>query len=120
MERARLKYLFIELYKKIEDLQKQIDDIKVENKKFQDLIDGATTAIADSKKNDTPKTGKTPQSSNGAGCGVKLSYKEQVTLKSIVSQLRVKRIPTIYILSHIDRRLKRDHHFAHEIMKEKI
>ena len=77
----------------------------------------ATSSTDDSKKNATPGE---PAASNSAGCGAKLNYKEQVILKSIVSLLRVKRIPIHYILSHIDRRLKRDHHFAHEIMKEKI
>ena len=115
-----------ELYKKIEELQKQMDEMKIQNEKFQDLVDAAGGVLDadnlpstdDSKKNDTP--GKTPQSSNGAGCGAKLNYKEQVILKSIVSQLKVKRIPIHYILCHIDKRLKRDHHFAHEIMREKI
>ena len=113
-----------ELFKKVEELQKQIDTLKDQNEKFQDLVDVAggvvdDTSVSISSDDKVQSTsGSTPKPSGG--CGVKLSYKEQVTLKSIVSQLKVKRIPTIYILSHIDRRLKQDHHFAHEIMKEKI
>ena len=113
-----------ELFKKVEELQKQIDTLKEQNEKFQDLVDVAGGVVEDtdisvSSDNKTQSTSGSTSKPSG-GCGVKLSYKEQVILKSIVSQLKVKRIPVHYILCHIDKRLKRDHHFAHEIMREKI
>jgi len=115
-----------ELYKKIEELQKQMDEMKVQNEKFQDLIDTAGGVLDadnlpstdDSKKNDPP--GKTPQSSSGAGCGTKLNYKEQVLMKSIIQQMKVKRISTINIVKFMERKLKQDPHFVHEILRERI
>ena len=84
-----------ELYKKIEELQKQMDEMKVQNEKFQDLVDAAGGVLDpstdDSKKNDTP--GST-QPSTSAGCGTKLNYKEQVLMKSIIQQM-------IKIMGHI-------------------
>tara|TARA_Y100000310_G_scaffold316419_1_gene368125 strand:+ start:17173 stop:17499 length:327 start_codon:yes stop_codon:yes gene_type:complete len=101
-----------DLYKKVKELQDQIDEIKTQNKKFQDIIDASGGTL--SKK----KTGDTPPSSS-AGCGVKLNYKEQVILKSITTQLRTKRIMTIKLLNYIDRILKSDPHFVHQVNKEK-
>ena len=105
-----------DLYKKVKELQDQIDEIKTQNKKFQDIIDASGGTL--SKK----KTGDTPPSSNGklvGNCGVKLSYKEQIVLKSIATQLRTKRIMTIKLLNYIDRILKSDPHFVHQVNKEK-
>ena len=113
-----------ELFKKVEELQKQIDTLKDQNEKFQDLVDVAGGVIDDtdvsvSSDDKTQSTsGSTPKAN--AGCGAKLTYPQQVMLKSIVSQLKVKRIPIHHLLSHIDRKLKQNPHFAHEIMKEKI
>ena len=50
---------------------------------------------------------------------MKLSYKEQIVLKSIATQLRTKRIMTIKLLNYIDRILKSDPHFVHQVNKEK-
>lgn len=120
-----------ELYKKIEELQKQVDVIKEQNDKFQDIIDQAGGVIDDDlgtrinddvkKSNDTKKdagSASAPAKSSG-GCGVKLSYKEQIIIKSITTQLRTKRIMSIKLLSYIDRMLKMDPHFVHQVNKEK-
>jgi len=110
-----------ELYKKIEELQKQMDEMKVQNEKFQDLVDAAGGVLDpstdDSKKNETP--GST-QPSTSAGCGTKLNYKEQVLMKSIIQQMKVKRISTINIVKFMERKLKQDPHFVHEILRERI
>ena len=117
-----------ELYKKIEELQKQMDGIKEQNDKFQDIIDQAGGVIDDDlgtrinddvkKSADTAGSAPAPAKSSG-GCGVKLNYKEQTVLKSIATQLRTKRIVTIKLLNFIDRMLKTDPHFVHQVNKEK-
>jgi TolA-binding protein len=120
-----------ELYKKIEELQKQVDVIKEQNDKFQDIIDQAGGVLDDDlgtrinndvKKNDNTKKddGSAPAPAKpSGGCGVKLSYKEQTVLKSITTQLRTKRIMTIKLLNYIDKMLKNDPHFVHQVNKEK-
>jgi len=122
-----------ELYKKIEELQKQMDGIKEQNDKFQDIIDQAGgvlddddlgTRINDDVKKSADTAGSAPApapapASPSAGCGVKLNYKEQTVLKSIATQLRTKRIVTIKLLNFIDRMLKTDPHFVHQVNKEK-
>ena len=114
-----------ELYKKIEELQKQLDEMKVQNEKFQDLVDAAGGVLDadnlpstdDSNKNDTP--GST-QPSTSAVCGTKLNYKEQVLMKSIIQQMKVKRISTINMVKFMERKLKQDPHFVHEILRERV
>ena len=101
-----------DLYKKVKELQEQIDEIKTQNKKFQDIIDASGGTLPKKKTGDTPP-------SSSAGCGAKLNYKEQVILKSITTQLRTKRIMTIKLLNYIDRILKSDPHFVHQVNKEK-
>jgi len=117
-----------ELYKKIEELQKQMDGIKEQNDKFQDIIDQAGgvidddlgTRINDDVKKSADTAGSAPApASSSAGCGVKLNYKEQTVLKSISTQLRTKRIATIKLLNYVDRMLKTDPHFVHQVNKEK-
>ena len=100
-----------DLFKRVEDLQKQVDVIKEQNDKFQDIIDQAGGVIDDA--------GSTTSSGSSGGCGVKLNYKEQTVLKSISTQLRTKRIITIKLLNFIDRMLKSDPHFVHQVNKEK-
>ena len=105
-----------DLYKKVKGLQEQIDKIKIQNQKFQDIIDASGGTLP--KK----KTGDTPPSSSGklvGNCGVKLSYKEQVVLKSITTQLTVKRVMMIKLLNFTDRLLKSDPHFVQQVNKEK-
>jgi hypothetical protein len=105
-----------DLYKKVKNLQEQIDELKTENKKIQNIIDAAGGTLP--KK----KTGDTPPSSNGklvGNCGVKLSYKELVVLQSITTQLRVKRVMIIKLLNFTNRMLKSDPHFVHQVNKEK-
>jgi len=105
-----------DLYKKVKDLQDQIDEIKTQNKKFQDIIDASGDTLP--KK----KTGDTPPSSSGklvGSCGVKLSYKELVVLQSITTQLRAKRVMTIKLLNFTNRMLKSDPHFVHQVNREK-
>lgn len=122
-----------DLFKRVDDLQKQVDVIKEQNDKFQDIIDQAGGVIDDDlgtrinddvkKSNDTKKddtAGSTaPSASPSVGCGVKLNYKEQTVLKSISTQLRTKRIATIKLLNYVDRMLKTDPHFVHQVNKEK-
>ena len=120
-----------DLFKKVDDLQKQVDVIKEQNDKFQDIIDQAGGVIDDDlgtrinddvkKSNDTKKdAGSTPTpASPSTGCGVKLNYKEQTVLKSITTQLRTKRVMTIKLLNYVDRMLKTDPHFVHQVNKEK-
>ena len=120
-----------ELYKKIEELQKQMDVIKEQNDKFQDIIDQAGgvlddddlgTRINDDVKKSADTAGSAPApapASSSAGCGVKLNYKEQTVLKSIATQLRTKRVMTIKLLNYVDRMLKNDPHFVHQVNKEK-
>ena len=120
-----------ELYKKIEELQKQMDEMKVQNEKFQDIIDQAGGVLDDDlgtrinndvKKNDNIKkdAGSAPAPAKpSGGCGVKLSYKEQTVLKSIATQLHTKRVMTIKLLNYVDRMLKNDPHFVHQVNKEK-
>ena len=122
-----------ELYKKIEELQKQMDEMKVQNEKFQDIIDQAGGVLDDDlgtrinddvkKSNDTKKDNAAGSTSTPAspstGCGVKLNYKEQTVLKSITTQLRTKRVMTIKLLNYVDRMLKNDPHFVHQVNKEK-
>ena len=120
-----------DLFKKVDDLQKQVDVIKEQNDKFQDIIDQAGGVIDDDlgtrinddvkKSNDTKKdagSAPAPTKSSG-GCGMKLSYKEQIIMKSITTQLRTKRIMSIKLLSYIDKLLKTDPHFVHQVNKEK-
>tara|TARA_Y100000031_G_C8242453_1_gene396376 strand:- start:275 stop:655 length:381 start_codon:yes stop_codon:yes gene_type:complete len=119
-----------DLFKKVDDLQKQIDVIKEQNDKFQDIIDQAggvldddlgtgsiDTTTDDAKKDDA--SGNTPASSPSPGCGMKLNYKEQTVLKSITTQLRTKRIMTIKLLNYVNRMLKTDPHFVHQVNNEK-
>ena len=120
-----------DLFKRVDDLQKQVDVIKEQNDKFQDIIDQAGGVLDDDletrinndvKKNDNTKkdAGSAPAPSKpSGGCGVKLSYKEQTVLKSITTQLRTKRIMTIKLLNYIDKMLKNDPHFVHQVNKEK-
>ena len=122
-----------DLFKRVDDLQKQVDVIKEQNDKFQDIIDQAGGVLdddlgtrinddvkksADTKKDDTAGSTSTPASPS-TGCGVKLNYKEQTVLKSISTQLRTKRIATIKLLNYVDRMLKTDPHFVHQVNKEK-
>ena len=122
-----------DLFKKVDDLQKQVDDIKEQNDKFQDIIDQAGGVLDDDlgtrinddvkKSNDTKKDNAAGSTSTPAspstGCGVKLNYKEQTVLKSITTQLRTKRVMTIKLLNYVDRMLKNDPHFVHQVNKEK-
>ena len=122
-----------DLFKKVEDLQKQVDVIKEQHDKFQDIIDQAGGVLdddlgtrinndvkksADTKKDDTAG-GTSTSASPSTGCGMKLNYKEQTVVKSIATQLRTKRIMTIKLLNYIDRILKSDPHFVHQVNKEK-
>ena len=107
-----------ELYKKIEELQKQMDVIKEQNDKFQDIIDLAG-GVLDEDAVPVKNENKDSTSKSVKGCGVKLSYKEQVVLKSITTQLTAKRIIIIKLLNFIDRMLKNDPHFAYQVNKEK-
>ena len=121
-----------DLFKKVDDLQKQVDVIKEQNDKFQDIIDQAGGVLdddlgtrinddvkksADTKKDDA--VGSTTSSGSSGGCGVKLNYKEQTVLKSITTQLRTKRVMTIKLLNYVDRMLKTDPHFVHQVNNEK-
>ena len=120
-----------ELYKKIEELQKQMDEMKVQNEKFQDIVDQAGGVLDDDLgtriNNDVKKNADTKKDAGSApapakpsgGCGVKLTYKEQIVLKSITTQLRTKRIIPIKLLNFIDRMLKSDPHFVQQVNKEK-
>jgi len=117
-----------DLFKRVEDLQKQVDVIKEQNDKFQDIIDQAGgvidddlgTRINDDVKKSADTAGSAPApASPSTGCGVKLNYKEQTVLKSISTQLRTKRIATIKLLNYVDRMLKTDPHFVHQVNKEK-
>ena len=119
-----------DLFKKVEDLQKQVDVIKEQNDKFQDIIDQAGgvldddlgTSSDDTKTDDDTKkdAGSTSTPAKPSmGCGMQLSYKEQIILKSISAQLRTKRVATIKLLNYVDRMLKTDPHFVHQVNKEK-
>ena len=107
-----------ELYKKIEELQKQMDEMKVQNEKFQDIIDQAG-GVLDEDAVPVKNENEDSTSKSAKGCGVKLSYKELVVLRSITTQLRTKRIMIIKLLNFIDRMLKNDPHFAYQVNKEK-
>ena len=115
-----------DLFKRVEDLQKQVDVIKEQNDKFQDIIDQAGgvldddlgTSSTDTKTDDDAKKDDA-STSPSVGCGMKLNYKEQTVVKSIATQLRTKRVMTIKLLNYVDRMLKSDPHFVHQVNNEK-
>jgi|TARA_B100001964_G_scaffold243425_1_gene321373 hypothetical protein len=92
-----------DLYRRIDELQQQVDKLSEDNKKIMDIIDDI----------DKP----TPSKKNNS-CGLTLNFKEQEMLRSIGLQIRNKRLPTWKVLRHIERKLIQDPHFVHQILVE--
>ena len=100
-----------DLFKKIEELQKQIDEIKEENKNLKDAYNqatgGSTTTTPtddDTKKTDAP----VPIMTKKPNCSMKLDKKQGEIVQRITDQLRKKGLNITQLLLWVEEKLLKD------------
>ena len=112
-----------DLFKKIEELQKQIDEIKEENKDLKDAYNQATgggsttttTTDDDTTKNDAPA----PVMSKKPNCSMRLDKKQGEIVQRITDQLRKKGLSITQLLLWVEDKLSKDKKTTIDIRKVK-
>ena len=111
-----------DLFKKSEELQKQIDEIKEENKDLKDAYNQATgggstttTTDDDTTKNDAPA----PVMSKKPNCSMRLDKKQGEIVQRITDQLRKKGLSITQLLLWVEDKLSKDKKTTIDIRKVK-
>ena len=117
-----------DLFKRVDELQKEIEGMKKENQDLKDLIkdktgvdideakdDATAGATDDSKKNDTPA----PVTANKLNCGIKLNVQQGVVIGRIMQQLRKRGLSLSQLLNWVEDKFIKDPKFVLEVRRMK-
>ncbi len=113
-----------DLFKRVDELQKEIDVMKEENQNLKDLIKDKTgvdvNATSDEKTDNIDGVPvPTPVVTTKPNCPVKLNYNQGVIAGRIINQLKRKALSMTQLLYCIEDKLIKDPKFILEIRRQK-